>query len=71
MSIGVRAAPTAHEVTGQNELGKFSSEMLNLSLIARGALVITAALKPTMKVLKLCWLKTIVGEDTMVDWKDL
>jgi hypothetical protein len=53
MTIGVRAAPTAHEVTGQNELGKFSSEMPNLLLIARGALVTTAALKPTMKVLKI------------------
>jgi hypothetical protein len=53
MTIGVRAAPTVHEVTGQNEFGKFSSEMPNLLLIARGALVITAALKPTMKVLKI------------------
>jgi len=54
MTMGVRAAPTAHEVTGQKEFGKFSSEMPNLSLIARGALVITAALKPTMKVLRIC-----------------
>jgi hypothetical protein len=52
MTIGVRAAPTAHEVTGQKEFGKCASEMPNLSLIARGALVITAALKPTMKVLR-------------------
>ena len=49
--MGVRAAPTTHEVTGQNEFGKCASEMPNLSLIARGALVITAALKPTMNVL--------------------
>jgi hypothetical protein len=54
MTIGVIAAPTAHEVTGQKEFGKFSSEMPNLSLIARGALVTTAALKPTMKVLRIC-----------------
>jgi hypothetical protein len=52
MTIGVRAAPKAHEVTGQKEFGKCASEMLNLSFTARGALVITAALKPTMKQLR-------------------
>jgi hypothetical protein len=58
MIIGVRAAPKAHEVTGQKEFGKCASEMLNRSFIARGALVITAALKPTMKQLQSCQLKT-------------
>ena len=58
MIIGVRAAPEAHEVTGQKEFGKCASEMLNRSLTARGAQVITAALKPTMKQLQSCQLKT-------------
>lgn len=58
MIIGVRAAPKAHEVTGQKEFGKRASEMLNRSFTARGALVITAALKPTMKQLQSRQLKT-------------
>lgn len=58
VTIGVSAAPTAHEVTGQNEFGKCASEIPNLSLIARGALVITAALKPTMNVLGGCQLRS-------------
>jgi hypothetical protein len=58
MIIGVRAAPKAHEVTGQKEFGKCASEMLNRSFTALGALVITAALKPTMKQLQSCQLKT-------------
>lgn len=63
MAIGVRAAPTAHEVTGQKELGKWASEIPNLSLIACGELVTTAALRPTTKQLIGCQLgKTAEGE---------
>lgn len=62
ITIGVSAAPTAHEVTGQKEFGKCASEMSNLSLIARGALVTTAALKPTMKVLRRCQLDRSAGQ---------
>ena len=51
MNIGARAAPMPHEVTGQKECGKWSSEMPNLSLISIAALVIDVALKPTMSVL--------------------
>jgi len=54
MTIGVRVARKAHEVTGQKEFGKCASEMLNLSLTACGALVMTAALNPTMKQLRHC-----------------
>jgi hypothetical protein len=66
MTIGVRAAPTVHEVTGQKEFGKCASEMPNLSLIACGALVITAALKPTMKQLRRCQLGRTAEGNTMV-----
>jgi hypothetical protein len=67
ITIGVSAAPTAHEVTGQKEFGKCASEMSNLSLIARGALVTTAALKPTMKVLRRCQLDRAAEEGAMAD----
>ena len=66
MTIGVSAAPTAHEVTGQNEFGKCASEIPNLSLIARGALVMTAALKPTMKVLEGRQLRSGIEGDAVI-----
>ena len=63
MTMGVSAAPTAHEVTGQNEFGKWASEMPNRALMARGALVMTAAFKPMMKVLETSQLRRVVEGD--------
>ena len=50
-TIGANAAPTPQEVTGQNEFGKCSSEMLNRSLISIDAAVMEVAFRLTIKVL--------------------
>jgi len=52
MTIGARAAPVFHAVTGQKEWGNFSSETPNRSLISIAALVIDVELRPTMSVLE-------------------
>ena len=50
-TMGVTAAPTAQDVTGQKEFGKCSSDIWKSPFIWFAALVMDAAFRPTMNVL--------------------